>query len=319
MSMSKTLKFQGNLSKKSYFEGWYYKQVSYDENHSLSLIPGISTHEGDPHSFIQYIYNQKQNGTYITKSGYIRFALDQFIWNDYPFTLKIGDNLFSEELVSIHLEDDTIKLEGILQLGTFTKIKRTLLNPSIMGPFSYLPKMTCYHDVISMSHLVNGDMKIDGSMVAFTGGKGYIEKDWGTIFPKHYTWLQCNHFSNPTTSFFFSDAHIPLYGKEFQGWIASFFYNNEEYRFATYTKSERKIDLQNNKKLSITLENDLVKITVIAVVEEEAVLLAPVSAGMQKPIHEATAVDMSLTFYNKKTKEKYTDVSKLANLEIVTE
>lgn len=318
--MSDFLRFQGKLTNKAYFEGWYYKQVSYDENHTLSLIPGISTHEGDPHSFIQYLYNRKEDdGSSTTKSGYIRFPLEAFTWNDYPFTIKIGNNLFSESLVSVHLKDDTINLEGILKLGTFTQIKRSFLMPSIMGPFSYLPKMTCYHDVISMNHLLDGDMTIDGSEIVFTGGKGYLEKDWGTQFPKHYTWLQCNHFQNPATSFFFSDAHIPLYGKEFQGWIASLFYNHEEYRFATYTKSERMIDIQDQNHFSIVLENELVKVSVNAVVDNEAELLAPIRAGMQKPIQESAGVNMSLTVYNKKTKDRYTDVSKLANLEIVKE
>lgn len=34
--------FQGNLNKKNYFEGWYYKLVNKDKTISLSFIPGIN-------------------------------------------------------------------------------------------------------------------------------------------------------------------------------------------------------------------------------------------------------------------------------------
>jgi tocopherol cyclase len=67
--------FQGNMKKKNYFEGWYFKHVSQDLKHVLSFIPGISLTENDPHSFIQVI-----NG--ITgKTEYISYPLDEFIWD----------------------------------------------------------------------------------------------------------------------------------------------------------------------------------------------------------------------------------------------
>lgn len=45
--------FQGNLKKKNYFEGWYFKNVTQDLSCTLSIIPGISLVENDPHAFIQ--------------------------------------------------------------------------------------------------------------------------------------------------------------------------------------------------------------------------------------------------------------------------
>ena len=66
--------FQGNLKKKNYFEGWYYKHVSADLRHTFSFIPGISLTEGDSHVFIQVI-----NGS-TGYSTYIKYALDEFSW-----------------------------------------------------------------------------------------------------------------------------------------------------------------------------------------------------------------------------------------------
>lgn len=65
--------FQGNLTKKDYFEGWYYKQVSNDKMTSISFIPGVNLFKGDEHSFVQYIYvSLNERNEKMTKTGYIR-------------------------------------------------------------------------------------------------------------------------------------------------------------------------------------------------------------------------------------------------------
>jgi len=64
--------FQGSLSKKNYFEGWYYKQVHLDTNKTISFIFGISTGAQDPHSFIQVIQSNPLT------TSYFRFPLKAF-------------------------------------------------------------------------------------------------------------------------------------------------------------------------------------------------------------------------------------------------
>ena len=43
--------FQGNLKKKNYFEGWYFKHVAQNGKHVFSFIPGISLTQNDRHAF----------------------------------------------------------------------------------------------------------------------------------------------------------------------------------------------------------------------------------------------------------------------------
>lgn len=117
--------------------------------------------------------------------------------------MKIGGNIFTESFISIQIKDEKITIQGNLKLSTLQKIKKTLLAPSIMGGFAYIPKMECYHGVISMNHELQGTLKINDEKIEFTNGKGYIEKDWGTSFPKEYMWMQSNHFKKPSTSLFF--------------------------------------------------------------------------------------------------------------------
>lgn len=66
--------FQGDLRKKNYFEGWYFKHVSKDLNHVCSIIPGISLTGKSSHAFIQVI----DGITGIT--DYITYPLEQFTW-----------------------------------------------------------------------------------------------------------------------------------------------------------------------------------------------------------------------------------------------
>ncbi len=58
-------------------------------------------------------------------------------------------------------------------------------------------------------------LTINGEPMDLTGGRGYIEKDWGTSFPSAWIWMQCNTFDTPDTSFMLSYARIPWMGSHF--------------------------------------------------------------------------------------------------------
>ncbi|WP_051258517.1 tocopherol cyclase family protein [Atopococcus tabaci] len=211
------------MDKKHYFEGWYYKQVTADEQTAISFIPAVSLIDGDKHSFIQYIFVQTtETGEKSAHTGYVRYPIDQFHYQQEPFVMQIGESVFSEQLVSVQLHDEKMTISGKLGLGDFHPIQTSLLQPSIMGFVGYIPRMECYHGVISMTHTLQGSLSIDGQEVDFTGGKGYLEKDWGTSFPQKYIWLQSNHFENPTASFFFSVVDVPVHITTLEGFTSGY-------------------------------------------------------------------------------------------------
>lgn len=107
--------------------------------------------------------------------------------------------------------------------------------PTIMASFSYLSGMECIHRVISLTHTCSGSLRINGASMDFNGEQGYIQKDWGSSFPKSSVWLQSNHFSQEG-SLFFSWAEIPALGTTFHGYIAHLYYAGEHHRFATYAR-----------------------------------------------------------------------------------
>ncbi|MER2174313.1 MAG: tocopherol cyclase family protein [Carnobacterium sp.] len=310
--------FQGTLTKKNYFEGWYYKQVSIDEKNSISFIPGVSLFKGDEHSFIQYIYvalNEKNEQ--VTKTGYIRYRLDEFSYQDKPFLVQIRDNVFTESFISIQLRDEQLTIQGKLTLNAFQEIEKTLLSPSIMGGFAYIPKMECYHGVISMNHTLKGFLNINNQKIDFTTGKGYIEKDWGTSFPKEYTWIQSNHFKNPSTSIFFSVAHIPFHVTTFKGFICALVVDDKEYRFATYNNSKITIKDQKSDTVTIFLENKEAELTIKGTITTAGELIAPKDGIMTKVIKEGLSGEVEIFLKNKKSLTEYQDFSKLAGIEIV--
>jgi hypothetical protein len=212
--------FQGRYKKDKYFEGWFFKHVSDDLKNTVCIIPGISLEPKNPHAFIQTIINSDGK---TVETNYYTFSLSDFQYNDNPFFIRIGKNVFSHN--GIDLLDESSPLTGKITFSNLTNIKTSKLFPNIMGYYAYLPFMECNHGIISMNHTLNGSLKVNGKNFNFDSGKGYIEKDWGTSFPKEYVWLQCNNFDIPEVSIMCSIANIPFLKKSFQGFICNLLIN----------------------------------------------------------------------------------------------
>lgn len=312
--------FQGTLQQNDYFEGWYYKQVSQDENHAISFIPGVSLIPEDQHSFVQYIWVQSEScGQTSTQTGYIRYPLEQFQYQDAPFAVKVGDNLFTENSMTIRLADDKVLIDGTLGIGPLYPIAHSLIQPNIMGIFGYLPKMQCYHGIISMMHSLTGILTVNGHKINFSGGKGYIEKDWGTSFPKEYIWIHSNHFHKPTTSLFFSVAHIPFHFTTFEGFICNMVVDGEEYRFATYNGSRCKVKRNGNQSITIYLQKDRIELTIEATILQQGELVAPVKGIMAKTIKEGISGIVRVSLIDRRSGKIYEDTGRHAGVEIVTD
>ena len=147
--------FQGEKylkTNKSYFEGWYFKNVS-DKN-GISFIPGINVDKdtNTKKAFIQVITN--------TSSYYINYSIDDFKFSEKPFYIKIKNNIFSKEGIHIDIKDNSqnIKIYGDIKYLNNKNIKTSNINPNIMGPFSYIPFMECNHAILSMKNRTEGEL-----------------------------------------------------------------------------------------------------------------------------------------------------------------
>jgi tocopherol cyclase len=307
--------FQGRHQKNHYFEGWYFKLVTKDLLTSVAFIPGISINKVDGHSFIQ-IFIVHHGKKPRLKNYYLRFNSEQFVADKDQFHVSISNNTFSFNSIHINHSDKDISLNVQLKLKGITPINRGFLNPSIMGPFAYFPKMECYHGVLSLGHYLEGTMTIDDEVISFDGGKGYLEKDWGTSFPEKYVWIQANHFPEPSTSFFFSYATIPYLGFKFNGLICHFYHQGKHYRFATYNATRITKELVEKNAVQYTLKKGLYTLSLSGRVDHFVSLPSPKDGQMKQAIKEGLSGAVSIML-KKGQKVLYQGESLLAGIEIM--
>lgn len=303
--------FQGNLKKKNYFEGWYYKHVSKDLSKVWSFIPGVSLSTKDQHSFIQVIDGISG------QSEYVNYPLADFKWNNKKLYLKIGDSEFTEKWINLKIENENIKVAGRIDFHNITKYPKNLFSPGIMGWYSFIPFMECKHGVVSVIHDLSGSISLKKDMIDFNGGKGYIEKDWGSSFPESWLWIQANNFNDNSTSFNFSVAKIPWLGRFFIGFICFLYFNKKFYLFSTYNNSLITQMKHDSESVDLTMKSRemVLKVRVLKSLFSE--LRAPVSGDMSRRIKESIDSEVILSLYDKNLNLIYNDWSKRAGLEVI--
>lgn len=236
--------YHGTEERPPYFEGWYFKFVSPDESKRYAIIPGIFLSD-DPtrhHAFVQVFDGVSGRATYHT------YPAEEFINTPGAFDIRIGKNRFTRDRITLDIDDDLRRVQADLKFVGAQPWPVSPISPGIMGFFAWLPVMECYHGVVSLDHAVNGTLTDDGDTFDFTGGRGYIEKDWGRSFPAGWVWMQTNHFDVPEVSLTASVAVTPLMGGWFPGFIVGVWHEHKLHRFATYTGAK-------NESLEITDEH----------------------------------------------------------------
>jgi|688.fasta_scaffold71534_5 hypothetical protein len=308
--------FQGFNETNRYFEGWYFKQVSSDGKTILSIIPGISKSKLDPHAFIQLFWVDHTNKKPSLKTDYVRFSIEQFQANPNVFEVTIGDNFFSKSYIRLSLRNHRIPVQGELRFQDTVSLPRTWYQPSIMGPFAYLPLMECYHGVVSMNHTIQGSLTIDQHVVQFDEGKGYIEKDYGRSFPSAYVWIQANHFTEPQASLFFSYATIPYLGLKFSGLICHWYFKGQHIRFATYDFSAIQEKFLSPNHVQYQLQRGSYRLLIDAQVHEVVSLPSPKDGQMNQTIKEGLSGRVKVSFFQGK-KLQFEGQSEHAGIEIM--
>lgn len=261
--------YYGTLKKRSYFEGWYFKNQN--DTGVIALIPAFHIDEkGRKSVTLQIIIN--------SSSYQINYKIDDFSASVKRLGIRIGKNTFSEKGISLNIDTDCIKIVGKL-------VFKKLVTPSynIMGPFKYVPFMQCRHNVYSLAHNINGQLTVNGSQVDFNNGLGYVEGDRGVEFPSSYFWTQCGWRTDGNNVIMISVADIPIGKLKFTGCIGVVYYSGKAYRLATYLGV--KIRKYNNRELWVQQRGYELKVTVLD--EYPLDLLAPVKGNMTRTVHES--------------------------------
>jgi len=285
--------FQGRYKTKNYFEGWYYKLISADHKHIYAVIPGIAlgSKSDDAHAFIQVI-----NGS-TGRTDFFKYPLADFTSDRSRFAIAIGGNCFSQEAISLNLASSDLKISGELHFFDIIPFPKTITNPNIMGPYSFVPFMECYHCIVNVNHKISGTLLINGHRTDFSSGEGYLEKDYGKSFPSEWIWIQANHFDKPQTCFMFSLARIPWLGSSFIGLICFLLIGKQLYRFATYNGAKlERISLQDKVLEATVVKKDQI-LVFKATGSPGGFLQAPKNGLMAREIEESITarVEVRLT------------------------
>jgi hypothetical protein len=301
-------RFQGWNRKRHYFEGWYFKVVNYDENKAFAFIPGIAMNGNDEkHAFIQVLDGKKLT------AHYHKFEYHTFTSEPDQFKIAIEQNHFSEHELQINLPS----LKASLQFSGNIPWPNRWYSPGIMGPYTFLPFMECYHGIVSMDHSITGQIEVDGEMLDFNNGRGYIEKDWGQSFPSAYIWLQSNHFSQPGISLKVSVAKIPYLGFSFVGFIAGIWLNNQLIQFTTYNQSSLKKSVIDTEKVELVMQNKNHRLEILVRRETATALASPILGLMDGRIEESMNALVEVNLIDQKTgKSILNDVGRNAGLEV---
>ncbi len=300
-------RFHGWNKTRSFFEGWYFKMVS-TKGRTLAFIPGIAWDQhGQGHTFIQFLDGNKK------ESQYHRFSTEQFRAAPERFLVTIGGNVFSSDAVALNLDG----IQGSVQFHNTIGWPKPWYAPGIMGPFSFVPFMECYHGIVSMDHEISGELAINGENIDMNGGRGYLEKDWGSSFPSAYTWMQSNHFEEPGISIKCSVARIPWLGSSFTGFICGLWLKDRLIRFTTYNRSRLKTCRIGMEQVSIELEHPDYRLSILAHRDQPTTLAAPIQGAMEGRIQETMQAKLQVHLVERTTNLVVFDgLGKFAGLEV---
>ncbi len=241
--------YHGRLGK-NYFEGWYFKLVDSQMKNAFAFIPGVffsPTGEYD-HAFIQVVDGMKR------AYQYERFAVNDFTATRDVFSVNVAGSSFGRSGLDFNLLREGATIEGQLGFSNHLTWPDNFLNPGSMGFYNYIPKMQCYAQVCAMDFDLNGSLEVNGQFVDFTGGKGYIEKNWGAAFPYSWVWVQCNSFHKEQASVSCSLAHIPFPVSSFRGFLVGLYVGDSFYEFTTMNRSKAEV-IQKGTDVIMHLKN----------------------------------------------------------------
>ncbi|MHB8061993.1 MAG: tocopherol cyclase family protein [Ruminiclostridium sp.] len=302
--------YQGKYKHRNYFEGWYYKIIDKSSQNIFAIIPGVSITQEDKYAFIQFI-NAK---TGLTK--YIKYKIENFYYSERELDISINNNHFNKFGLTVDFDSEDLSVSGNVNFIDIVPFPKSFLNPGIMGSFSFVPFMECHHGIVNMHCELEGNINFNGELIDFTGGYGYLEKDWGSSFPQAWIWFQSNHFDQDNVSVMFSIAAIPWFHRHFDGLIAFLRIGDKFFRFATYTGAKiSKLNFDNDQ-LNISIEDSKYILHLEVTSSSGGILKAPKKGSMELEITETITALAKVILAGKDGTKLFEGLGKNTGLEL---
>ena len=301
--------YHGHDLKPPFFEGWYYKLINQAEDQRYAIIPGIILGERG-HAFIQVLDGIQGTSTYHV------FPSEQFWAAENRFEVRIGANTFTPERIVVQIDDEQARLSGELRFDGLSPWPVRWHSPGIMGWYAWVPRMECYHGVLSLDHAIAGSLQVNGREIDFSAGRGYIEKDWGQSFPEAWVWFQSNHFQSPGTCITASVAVIPWLNSAFRGFIIGVWHQGRLYRFATYTGARIEELLIRDDSVHWVVSDRQYRLEMEATRAQGGLLLGPTRVEMGKRVAETLNASVQVRLARRAGGELFQGTGRFAGLEV---
>eukprot|EP00035_Acanthoeca_spectabilis_P030528 m.9755 g.9755 ORF g.9755 m.9755 type:complete len:431 (-) comp4219_c0_seq1:1518-2810(-) len=290
-----------------FFEGWYYKCVTASRR-TFVLIPGGIYSKTKENTFAFIIFVNPAAESTADRVKLFKYPIDALTYTKglgAQWSVRIGESTFGPDSVSVKLvepDNGTVHLEGDLALAQSQSWPASVLMPDVMGWFAWVPGMECRHGVVSLDAVVTGELFVREKPAGFStgGGKAYVEKDWGTAFPRTWVWMQSNHFvcdasggvpCSENATLLLSIASIPfpsntLEAFRFRGFLGALRLGDTIYRFATYQAAViERCDISTRGAVTVTIRSAQHRLQVWALgdFERAALLHGPTPGGAFEP------------------------------------
>ncbi|MEM1123671.1 MAG: tocopherol cyclase family protein [Bacteroidota bacterium] len=307
-ALFKAEQFQGWGKTERYFEGWYYKVLNKNEDQAFAFIPGVAMDEnGKKQAFIQVLDGKNRT------AAYHRFDFKEFRPKAGKFRVVIGNNRFQNNQILLDLPN----IRGKLTFHQQVPWSDSGYSSNIMRTFSFLPFVQWCQGILSMNHTIKGWLQINGERVDFTGGKGYLEKDWGRSFPDSHLWLQTNHFSVEGVSLKTSVAKIPCMGTSFVGFTAGVWLVDRLIEFSPFNLTKLRKSYADEKKVELVMENNRHCLQILAKRETAVELASPIVGFLDGRVEESMNAKIEVQLIDKKFRRVLlADVGRNAGVEV---
>ena len=187
--------------KTGFFEGWYYKFAHGGED--VVLIAGnlLSKSENPEDSFAFVMLGHPSNPDAAGRYALHKYPTASFRTSVSPTTgawrAQIGPNSLSATAVELDLHASSTgqHAHGTVEMANPTPFPTSVLLPDINGWAAWLC-MECKHGIVSLKSDLTGSLTVNGHVIGYDSGGGvaYIEKDWGSSFPRTWVWMQSSKF-----------------------------------------------------------------------------------------------------------------------------
>ncbi len=213
---------------KPWFEWWYYKIVIPETNESFYFVYGVV----NPWDVEQKL---KASRTYIGAGDFAQKKIYEMVYNVSEFQA-------SKETTFVQIENNQATDKNFFGSITDSKQDRISWDVNIEKQWSYNPVSWALGKNITdiewypaqASAICNGIIHTNLKTIEVKNAPCYQDRNWGSIFPKWWTWIVSNNFKENKKSVLAIGGGRPSYKKTnfpFEGVSIGLKHENKEYLF----------------------------------------------------------------------------------------